>query len=275
MSQSTEPQESVHFNSEPPTDELNPISMKLTELNNDCLERIFHFLSLGDLLTIAHTNKQLKPAADSAFSHNFGNKKFTFCFGHRFWYGVKNPIEINTKQAAVRLLRCFGHLIFDISVDHQMSKVIPQINRYCYGTLLEVTFIGTFGNRLFKCWKNPFAIAQTVRFNRCFLNGDLKKLNKWFPNMCNLRLYIGEIGFNCIAARFPHVEELKIRTLRHISNKDLKTVESIINLNPQIKPKDYFHLHKKSCSFWNISILAVAVKTLKKRILSLSQIYEI
>lgn len=48
---------------------------KLTDINDDCLEHIFLYLSIEDLLNIAYTSKQLKPAAELAFSNNSGMKK--------------------------------------------------------------------------------------------------------------------------------------------------------------------------------------------------------
>lgn len=44
---------------------------KLTDLNVDCLEQVFLYLSLKDLLNIVHANKQLKPAAELVFARKF------------------------------------------------------------------------------------------------------------------------------------------------------------------------------------------------------------
>lgn len=49
---------------------------KLTEVNEDCLETIFLNLNLNDFLNIAHPNKELKTAADMAFTRKFGRKRF-------------------------------------------------------------------------------------------------------------------------------------------------------------------------------------------------------
>lgn len=237
MSQPMTLQEPEHLKPEP-MDEVIPVPMELTELNNDCLEHIFQFLNVDDLLTIAHTNKQLKPAADLAFARKFYRKKVTtFCFGHRHWYGVKNPFEINDLKTALRLLRCFGHLISIITVHSSIRRtsiVVSHVNRYCHKTLVEVSF-ETFGHGFFGTLNNPFENAETVRFNHCNLFGNLENLNKWFPKMRNLRLYVARTEYNCTAVRFPQLQELKIKVLYYMSNKEWSYIEPIIHKNPQLR----------------------------------------
>lgn len=42
--------------------------MKLTNLNIDCLENVFEYLKLGDLISVAAANKRLNKAAKFVFA---------------------------------------------------------------------------------------------------------------------------------------------------------------------------------------------------------------
>lgn len=60
--------------------ETNERTKKLTDLNDDCLEQIFLYLSLEDLLNIVCENKieRLVPAAESAFKRNFWRRGLVY-----------------------------------------------------------------------------------------------------------------------------------------------------------------------------------------------------
>lgn len=57
--------------------------LKLTNLIDDCLEHIFMFLDVDDMLSIADTSKQLKTAADTVFARKFGKKNSLFATNNK------------------------------------------------------------------------------------------------------------------------------------------------------------------------------------------------
>lgn len=200
--------------------ETNATTKKLTDLNDDCLERIFLYLSLYDLLNIVDTNKHLKTAAELAFTENFGReKKFIW---HDHWVGVCVEICINeTKQLKLlpkpfRLLRCFGHLISKQEINKSCKlnayKLLKYVNKYCSESTTEILI----RHKRFFYENKPYPNAETVRLEYCFLkeNGTRfrtnVRLNELFPNVRNLSIDCCDFKRKCIAVHFPQLNQLEI-----------------------------------------------------------------
>lgn len=105
--------------------ELEPLTRqtKLTNINLDCLEKVFMDLSLDDFINIAHANKDLKVAADLAFGRKFGKTNFELLRSndHLYWIDdttLKEFVEVPDMKSSLRLLRCFGHSISDLSIGY-------------------------------------------------------------------------------------------------------------------------------------------------------------
>lgn len=58
---------------EAPTNAIEPT--KITDINNDCLEHIFNYLSLIDLLNVADASKCFKQGVNLSFTAKYGSKK--------------------------------------------------------------------------------------------------------------------------------------------------------------------------------------------------------
>lgn len=107
--------------------------LKITGLNEDCIVHIFLYLDYEQLIVIAHTNKELKPAADRAFKKNFG--KMEFClYLNRPWFHPKPTEDFTIYRIKIwlRLLRCFGHFIPELKVQtykHNFRPPIPNLWR--------------------------------------------------------------------------------------------------------------------------------------------------
>lgn len=67
---------------------------KLTDINDDCLEKVFMHLSLDVLLNILHTNTQLKPAADMAFAQKFAKQDIIFNIVSKHHYDCYDALAI-------------------------------------------------------------------------------------------------------------------------------------------------------------------------------------
>lgn len=52
--------------------------MKFTDLYFDCLEKLFEYLELPDLLNVADSTKLFKKAAELAYTRKYGNKCLAF-----------------------------------------------------------------------------------------------------------------------------------------------------------------------------------------------------
>lgn len=144
-------------------------SKKLTDLNDHCLERIFSYLRLGELLALADINERLKTAAELAFVRNFGRGKLVIW--EDGWgpltvhipdaYFVFNPPEVASLPKPCRLLRCFGHLISkqDIHVQCKRNeyKLLKYVNKYCGESTTEIVL----RRESFYYENKPFPNAET------------------------------------------------------------------------------------------------------------------
>ncbi|XP_031631960.1 uncharacterized protein LOC116346166 [Contarinia nasturtii] len=212
--------------------------IKLTDIIDDCLERIFIHSSFDDLLNIAHTNTQLMSAAGTTFKRKFGKTKFGLC--DDFPPFQENCILITDKKTQLQLLRSFGHLITELTVELSGKfgkKLITYSSEYCF-TSLTVLRIQYSDIELLP--KKPFANVEVVELLNSRLYEDMD-FNKWFPAMRRLNLikcHVDNKMFvvkNCL-----HLEQLKVERCNHISTKDFF---SFLQNNPQLRSlslvKDY------------------------------------
>lgn len=97
---------------------------KITDINDDCLEKVFMYLSLDDLINIARTNKPLKPAADMVFQRKYAKKKINLHIVSDPKDGsvLSSPKRKNARlyiiydfRTSFRLLGFFGHLITELT----------------------------------------------------------------------------------------------------------------------------------------------------------------
>lgn len=122
------------------------ILTKIVDLNEDCLEHIFKYLNLPDLINIFETNGRFSLAASNAFYSKYKNK----------W--ICRIDDINDEK----LLRYFGIVVTDlkisgmkcdsigINIDHvinylqyaQKSEMIPfeKIKKIEFNGIFESTF---------------------------------------------------------------------------------------------------------------------------------------
>ncbi|XP_031620625.1 uncharacterized protein LOC116339077 [Contarinia nasturtii] len=215
-----------------PIVEQNTSTTSLTDVNNDCLERIFLHLSVEDLLSLAHSNKRLKEAAELAFDRNFGGKKSkvfvdSSCF--RIELIGKSPRRIELRNP-YRLLRSFGHLITNLVI--HTRKVVPYVNQYCCESATEVTFF-KMSKDDFTGMQKPFVNVEMVCIIFCILNSKTMQLNTRFPKMRTLKLIRVEAQAKCIKANFAHLEHLEIKGALPTSRT--QDTVNMLRLNPQLQ----------------------------------------
>lgn len=218
--------------------ESNGATKILTDVIDDCLEHIFLYLSLEDLLNVVHTNKQLKPAAESAFVRNFGQGKLVVLKKHRCAICINETEQVELpKYQTCRLLRSFGHLILKQNIKlwcyenpSSYKIMFKHLNQYCHKSTSDITF-----SRISKysSMKQPFYKAETVCFDQCQFSSTLYPLNKFFPNVRNLCMD-GSFGKSKhIAAHFPHLNQLEIKG-GHMAFR-CKPQVKMLRMNPQIR----------------------------------------
>lgn len=227
---------------------------KLTDVNDDCLEKVFSHLSFDDLLNIAHTNKKLKTAADMVFARKFGKKRFYFKIdtSHRneILRTQYDDIWINDLKTSLQLLRCYGHLISDLSIAYDEKfrtapiKVLHYTNIYGSETLKSIGFFNLFNYVFETSMKRPFLKIKKVFFSWCVLGKKISIFNKWFPAMQCLSLCYGRLTDpSSIETNFPQLEQLYIPNEFKGNNFSSENVMAAFRSNPQLRQTSLDGLH--------------------------------
>lgn len=235
---------------EPPkpmeTEGSNATTKQLTDLDDDCLEHIFAYLSLEDLLSVVHTNKHLTTAAELAFVRNFGRKKIVDLVKQykqkpivRIWFNKTEKVALKNPY---RLLRCFGHLILrlKITVPYKRCayKVLKYVNKYCRETTTEIAFDLRY---YINCINEPYPNVETVSFESYYFYKKYPtfvQMNELFPNVRNLSISRCNFKREYIALHFPQLNQLQIGYGFYLSPERTyhsMTYAEMLRLNPQLR----------------------------------------
>lgn len=192
---------------------MDPIkALNLTNLGIDCLERIFRYLPLPDLMNVADSNKQLKKVAELAFLLEFQHYNqvvavvgFTSC-PKMFYYSKNsngNILSANSKKT-FQLLRCFGHLVSRMRISMNLEyvdnnklldvffgRLIFYVKEYCVESLTELVILGKPGGSL-NSFEKPFPNVHTV----CIQATDTTNVSliELFPKMRRLTYHCDKIA---------------------------------------------------------------------------------
>lgn len=253
------------------------VNMKITDLNIDCLESVFEYLELGDLINVADANKRMNKAANYLFVREQSHKRFYFkqvliskCqFDGKRLSNTKDWILFRDLKTSLRFIRCFGHLIsivyceffryydnskemiFNYESDHH---IMDYVNQYCSESLTQITF-----KMAMNCWdrlKKPFSKVEHVVFDICQFNcNDL--ISRLFPKVQKLDVDVffnNELFFD----KPNHFLELtKFSVGLNMCNED---IVPFLHMHPQL---EFLSINTINPCQSISSELANAVETLK------------
>lgn len=192
---------------------------KITDLNEDCLVKIFGYLDIKHLLNVAIANIWLRPAAAEVYKTKFGKKvvhlrDFT-CNHFQRTRGNAHTIFVYGLKTCLLYLRCFGSSINNLCMDFVLlngkykpyEHVHHYINTYCVKSLNEIKFL-----RMPKIsvdqFVKPFEKVRCVTVDRSDLGELLPQFATWFPNLRHLKLDAVHLTDGFDRAHFPYLEEL-------------------------------------------------------------------
>lgn len=175
-------------------------------MNDDCLEHIFLYLSIEDLLNIAYTSKQLKPAAELAFSRNFGTKEMDIIHGSHGSVFIYAYCQRLSRDQFYRLLSSFGHLILKIKLIKFKPSLLKVLIQFSGKSITDLQLVAMDLHRM----KKPFHGAETVYLYNVTTNLFCNPLNKLFSNVHKLDINFGHMWPMQIAVKFPHLNQLTL-----------------------------------------------------------------
>lgn len=221
-------------------------------LNMDlCLELVFLYLDLKDLVSAADANKQMKDAAELTFRCRYG--KNLFVFYTKTQHVLPSTVRVTyldvsrDPKLCFGVLRCFGHLISKLLLDYYFSSPLfcsrldIYISKYSIDYVTEFEIYG-YENAL-KNIQRPFPNVEKLRLILCDLDQSSTKFNEWFPKLRSLEfardfLVCTNIDDqSCVATHFQNLKHLSV----HVSNDSEipgfreENILAALKANPQIR----------------------------------------
>lgn len=213
---------------------------KITDLSDYCLELIFNYLDLNDLLNIGLSNTVLQYAAGVVFKRKFGNDveiEFVSCAG--IICRIKG-IQIDKMQCRY-LIPVFGDFISSIEFNNYYHntpenekmyyKIFEEISENSQ-SLVKIKFHNSPKGLLSK-FSTSLPHVESVILDQYDLNDESVLSSEIFPKLKHLKIMIFDFRFtepNQILKQFPYLKKL---ALNGVDQAELK-FDSFINLNPQL-----------------------------------------
>lgn len=220
--------------------ECEPVQPKsLTTIYFDCLERIFDFLELKDMLNIAHTCKRLQTAAVAKFSYDYRNRNINFeLSNYERIELVRNDISVSGLKYCLPFLRCFGAKCSSVTISTNRSApsahhdhLDQYITKYCSSTLKSIRFIQ---KQSFKSenFSKPFPNVRNVYIGHMDLGQSLPLIGNIFPNAHMMVLYGVSIDEEYTTVAMSQLVDLAINDYRNYS---INGVLNLLHANPQLQ----------------------------------------
>lgn len=235
--------------------------MKIVDLNDDCLIKIFWYLDLGSLLNVAITDKWLKPAATDVFKRKYAKKEVVINECDDFHpnmrgnaYQVRPPKERTTNiaiyglKACLLYLRYFGSLFENLTIDYYKSTSIryefvhQYINKYCTKSLICISFIRLPSISIGR-FEKPFTNVRSVIIRDSDLGTQLTSCGKWFPHMRRLKLTNVRLADDFDETSFQHLKHLCVCLDEQVGLK-IANVSQLLHLNRRIRSLEIEAYHK-------------------------------
>lgn len=159
----------------------------ILSLNDNCLEEVFLYLSLNDLLHVFKAKSQFRIPSERAFKRK--NRHIPLIVSN---IHDNNRVAIQIIKNSVEMLQTFGHLITKLCIEFKLEKIEHLLNAvlaYCGENITELDFC-----HLGVHVKEP-SILYDIGIKR--IRPFLRKLNTQFPNLFSLKFDYHNISKDC------------------------------------------------------------------------------
>lgn len=231
------------------------ITMKLSDLNEDCLLQVLNRLSFSDLMSLAKSNNHLSDVVLDELSRQFSRKTLNIHTelrpeSIRKFFGPMdendNEIRIRDTTLSANVLKEMGHLIRTLSLEsatkydpHANELIYKLIEKHCSDSLVEFGLCNIFDGFLSNITE-PFTKVEVVSLRGIvedFGNEEFD-LSDMFPALHRLNIDVLGPNITKIVSNYPHLNHLII-TLKDCRNPETCSSEPVIaglfKKNPQIR----------------------------------------
>lgn len=227
-------------------------------MSAEVLLMILEKLELYDLLQVVQTSKYFSNLAEDVFRRRYSSKIFDITSLDRFHGDSRDLVSvththiyIENVQLSALILRVFGHLIHQISINFfyitsvERNHIERVIENFCSESLNRIDFLG-FDIDVLSTFTKPLRGVERVTIQGKFISSDVNVLglNELFPNLRQLSLsYIDVFHPNMFDVQFLQLEHFDINLQRisvqqspedFIRNMKM-AVENLLRKNPTIK----------------------------------------
>lgn len=187
--------------------------LKIIDLNDDCLGKIFEHLNKYSLLNVAVANEWLRPAAQDRYKRRFEQTKIVFNVEHDII--STNYLQFNDLKSFLQCMRCLESSIANMTIGYRNldSKRCDHIDQYLNRYLAESLMCISFVDRATDFTRNfgkPFANVQRVAVLNSCLGNKFVLFPQWFPNLRQLTLKNVMMDDRSIKLPLQHLQRLDI-----------------------------------------------------------------
>ncbi|XP_031629157.1 uncharacterized protein LOC116344657 [Contarinia nasturtii] len=236
-------------------------SIKIVHLSDDCLVRIFRYLSLIDLTNVAESNVRLARPAKFVFNQTHQNNQLFFkSRGEVIQIPEYHPMAESDhftidSTLVENIFKHFGKYMRRIKVFHALSsfRSTPNFNlmnpiaEHCLDTLQELEFFGSCVFNELRYRPKTFTRLEKVIFCEVIAKlSPVDNLNRMFPNLRFLEFHNVFHPFESFVMEqnFPRLEHFGIFTFPYSKFLPhfLPIINRFVNLNPQLRSLSMYDL---------------------------------
>lgn len=232
---------------------------KITDIFQECLEHVFTYLDLADLISVADANMFLRKATYLPFNQKFGGKTIEIDFPFKNYTKIPHKmyrieeskiIIIISLEMSLQILRCFGHLITQLklyagqfSSDNNdillFTRIFIYINDYCTESLRKISITPAHTISRFKTIFLNVEEIETDETQCSTYKLHENEISTVFPKLRRFHTLFGE-GITLATERIPNLEHLGICHSCPIKNQSCTPIVNLntflaIQNNPQLR----------------------------------------
>lgn len=214
-----------------------PISIShLWQLNEDCLTKLFAFLSNDDLKYLAQMHPIFIDVASKIVFSRWQKIGIDTIYVDCGTYtdDILHFPSMKHIYLTHQTFRTFGKYVKKLHCCVRDQAVISGLIQFCQNVeelTIEAAFNNSSGSDAFS---KPLKYLRKLKFIRGELSSPLTQFKFWCPNICHLEFVMiySMADRNCINFHFPHLKHFVIESASPFKTEN---IQMMFNKNPQIE----------------------------------------